>query len=391
LNNIEQVVIEIPTAGNYLLEIRGTQVLGHNQPFSVAFQTDTLEHFQWVYPMGQVLAHGGQAALLQWETTSIASTGRLEWKPLEATEWNLLDSMANLQAGFWPWVLPDTFSGAQVRMLLGNKAHISNIFLIHKPVRMEVGFNCSDSVGLFWNKISEHAQYLLYGLEEKNMEPLMIVSDTFLSLRKTDFPQSRFAVAVLTEDGSAIGGKSAAPDIYSQGLNCYQKSFYGTLLDDNTIELKLTLGALYGVEKVQFEKMKGNAFETISAFELPQNEQFAHIDTQPQLGFNTYRAQIFTSNVSAIITDTIVVPFLAGRPGFIFPNPLIKNQTLQVLIPFDENLELKIYDCLGRLLHTQTTDTFPAQLGPIHLPTGMYVVEAQENGARIWTGKLIVQ
>ncbi|MBK7869385.1 MAG: S8 family serine peptidase [Saprospiraceae bacterium] len=50
LNNVEQITLENPIPGNYDIQVNGFNITTNFQEFSIVYQFDTLNHFQWTFP-----------------------------------------------------------------------------------------------------------------------------------------------------------------------------------------------------------------------------------------------------------------------------------------------------------------------------------------------------
>lgn len=259
LNNAEQVQIDVPVPGLYQIQVRGRRILSENQIFTITFAWDTLQHFEWDSPVRNDPALVGEETILRWVTHLTAATGRVEWRPIGASDWQLISPAVPLSVGYYRWFVPDTFAAAQVRMVADGQSFLSDTFLITRALRMRVGFNCPDSILLRWNAAGSGANYQLWGLGNRYLEPLLTTADTFKVLRKKDFPQQVFAVSALAADGVAAGQKSAAPDINTQSAGCYISTFLAELNLDFQVDLRLQLGTTYGVQRVFFEKIKNGS------------------------------------------------------------------------------------------------------------------------------------
>jgi len=390
LNNVAQITMDNPMPGQYQIQVMGTDVAAGIQAFSLAYSFDTLGHFKWNYPMRNDHVTAAKEVVLRWESNRADLTGRLEWKPVGVDNWRLIDSALVLNNGVRRWLVPDTFTEAQVRVQAGTQFFMSDTFLIAADLRLKVGFNCPDSVGLFWNRAAPEAEYLLYGLGQYYLQPLFVTRDTFVSVSKSLFPQKRFAVAALGQHQASLSKRSAAPDIEKQGLECYQKSFFASLNAVNQVDLYLELGSLYGVVDVQFEKWDGAKFAAIKKFETIDNAYFAYTDPFPRQGRNVYRALISTSNTGMVLSDTASVYFTGTKNWLVFPNPISPTGTLRVLSYSSGDAEFRLFDALGRLVLSQILEEERVEIPLPILPEGFYFFEALEHGKRQWSGGLTI-
>ena len=50
LNNIEQVTIDVPSEGEYIISVIGFNLSSVSQDFHIAYRWDTINHFQFISP-----------------------------------------------------------------------------------------------------------------------------------------------------------------------------------------------------------------------------------------------------------------------------------------------------------------------------------------------------
>jgi hypothetical protein len=272
---------------------------------------------------------------------------------------------------------------------VGNQVFESDTFLIAKELRLKIGFDCPDSVALFWNAAAPNATYLLSGLGERYLEPLFATSDTFAVLRKADFPQKRFAVTPLQKNGLE-GPRSAAPDVAQQGVACYFKTFLALLNDDFQTDLSLQIGTRYGVQSVVFEKWENGAFEPLKTFQPLESEDFAFTDEFPEKGVNRYRARLDLANGATLFSDTLEVYFLEEGKALVFPNPVASQGTLSVASNTSGEAVFVLFDVMGKLILEKKLDDLREDVALPSLPRGIYFWGMKEQGKWEKGGKLAV-
>ncbi len=390
LNNVEQISLDFPADGLWEIRIIAPQGMTGTQDFALAWSWDTLEHFAWNYPFANDPAPANTEVVLRWETNLPDSFARLEWRLWPSVDWRLIKDSVQLQRGWQRWILPDTFAESQVRMVVGNKAVESYIFLITKELRMKIGFNCADSVALFWNSAHPTARYNLYGLGEQRLEWLMEVADTFVVLQKSAFPQPRFAVAPLTPWKDALGPRSPAPDISTQGVDCYFKNFLAALNDDLEVDLGFEIGATYGATKVSLEKKIGENF--VSLNEQPANQTvFEFVDEHPFVGANTYQARLYLLNGESILSESATVYFAGDQGRWVFPNPALADGTFNVVSKTDGEAVFSLFDATGKQVKELTLEDIRVEIPLGNLPGGLYFYEIKNQAVFLGGGKLILR
>ncbi|MBC7774485.1 MAG: S8 family peptidase [Phycisphaerae bacterium] len=390
LNNVEQITIDFPFAGLWEIRVTAPPALNGSQDFALAWSWDTLQHFDWTYPRLNDPTPSNREVILRWENNFPDSFARLEWRPFFSPDWRLIKDSVPLQQGWQRWVLPDTFTEAQVRMIIGGYEFRSEIFLISKALRMKIGFNCPDSVMLFWNAAHLNAQYQLFGLGAKYMEPISIVADTFIVLQKSAFPQPRFAVASLTSEKDALGPRSPAPDISKQGVSCYFHGFLANLNADFGVDLDLTVGTIYGLSKIFFEKQSAGTFVVLDE-QAADRLDYSFLDQNPQKGINTYRARLLLNNGATLLSDTIKVYFEGENNWWVFPNPVPSQGVLNLVASPEEQTEFSLFDVLGKLILEKTADELLVEIPLNGLAKGIYFYKVRDGKEFVGGGKLVVE
>ncbi|MCY7328242.1 MAG: S8 family peptidase, partial [Saprospiraceae bacterium] len=390
LNNVEQVTLNDLPAGAYTLRVSGARILDATQSFSLVWHWADADRFAWSFPVKNDPVVAGQEVILRWESTFADTTGSLHYRPVGSSDWLPIASVLDLRTGYFRWSVPDVFAEAKLRIQVAGQLFESDTFLIAKELRMKIGFNCPDSVMLYWNAAAPDAAYQIYGLGERYLEALFAVHDTFVVLQKATFPQRRFAVAPSGQDGGVTGLRSAAPDVGEQGVACYFKSFLAELNEEAQVDLSLRIGTTYGVSRVFFEKQKGNAFYTLNE-QIADNEMFAFTDNTPQRGLNTYRVQLLLANGAWLLSDTITVYFAGENGVWVFPNPISEQGTLQVVSAFSEEADFLLFDVLGRLILERKLDEVPVEVALEDLPRGVYYWGINTGGKMEKGGILLKQ
>lgn len=390
LNNVEQVTIDFPIPGTWTIRVSAAALVNGAQEFALAWTLDTLEHFAWNYPTLNDPTPSNREVILRWESNFPDTSARLEWRPWPSPDWRIIDDSVHLQSGWRRWILPDTFAESQLRMVVGGHEFLSDIFLISKELRMKIGFNCPDSVLLYWNSAHPSAQYQLFGLGEKYLEPIAQVTDTMVVLKKTDFPQIRFAVAPLTFWEDALGPRSPAPDISKQGVACYFSNFLAELTDSATVKLSLFTGTTYGLEKVFFEKQRNGNFTQLD-MQLASQPSFEYEDLALQNGSNTYRPRLQLSNGTTLLGAPITVYYAGTQGWWVFPNPVPVDGILTIASITDGEAAFSLFDVLGKPVLSRTLDESGTKISLGALPRGVYFYKIRNGELLTGEGKLIIE
>jgi hypothetical protein len=387
LNNTEQITIDNPQPGNYLVQVKGTKIqTSVPQPFAVAYQFDTVNSFRWTYPNTTNVLSASKQNVIRWQT-NIVGNASIEYST-DGTQWQTIAPSVSLATQYFKWNVPDTFAIALLRMNFNSAPTIvSDSFVISKPASINVGFNCPDSFLLYWNKFKT-GQYQLYRLDSKYLEPLQTVSDSFVVIQKQAHTDLFYSVAPLINSKPAL--RSFTINYTTQGAGCYVRTFFALLQNTNIALLTTELGTLYNVSEVSFQKITAAGIQTLQTITNLSSANLSFIDQNLTQGANVYRLQIKLQNGSIVYSTTDLVYYFPTHPVLVYPNPAKQNQPITIVAKDPGVYSISIYDAGGRLLHQQTLNNIFQQLNAVYLPAGVYVVKVVDENKNAFTQKLIV-
>ncbi|MFN7119246.1 MAG: S8 family peptidase, partial [Saprospiraceae bacterium] len=387
INNVEQITIERPAAGQYNIAVSAFKLQTPEQLYYVAYQWDTLEIFKWTFPLRTDPVEATENRVLRWQTTLTDTLTTIEYA-LDGGDWQLLTEKVHLQRPFVLWQAPDTVATAILRLTTGAHVFLSDTFRIDRPADLQVGFNCNDSVMLFWNSISKAKAYRVYELGTKYLQEIQTQTDTFLIINKLNNPTLWYAVEPIFENDHPTF-KSYAVNYTFQGVGCYIRNFLATLEGD-TAQLELLLGTASGLRRIVFEKLVRGTYIPVASFPATNRLNWQAFDTKLEAGVNIYRARIELSNGGITFSDPVQI-YYAGQSGYqLFPNPAQVGQELLLLSRTLEGQVLRVYDTLGR----EVTNTKPSSevqtIDTQNLPAGIYQVVVFKNEKRVQHFKLVL-
>lgn len=387
LNSVEQITIDNPQAGNYSLQIKGSQIqTSIPQSFAIAYQFDTTNNFRWTFPNSTDVLMSSKENVVRWQT-NIPGTGSLEYSA-NGTQWQTINSSVNLSTQYFKWNIPDTIATAFLRMNFASLPPVtSDNFVISKSISINVGFNCPDSFLLYWNKLSPN-QYQLYRLGPKYLEPIQTVSDSFIVFQKAQHPELFYSVASLINNKPGL--RSFTINYTTQGVGCYVKTFYALLQNLNTAFLTAELGTLYNVSEITFQKVTTSGIQNLKTISNPSATSINYSDLQLPQGANVYRVQIKLSNGNIVYSNTDLVYYFPANPVLVYPNPAKQNQSINIVAKDPGVYSIKIYDATGRLVHQQLLSNIVQQMWALRLPSGLYIVKVFDDNGKTFTQKLIV-
>ena len=387
LNNVEQISIDDPVAGSYEMSVKGFNVVGSpSQAYSIAYQFDTLDRFRWEYPANTDNIFNERANIVRWESTYDNTTAQLEYSIDNGTSWQVIDGAVDLAKGYYKWTPPDSFATAILRMNFGTQHFTSDTFTISKRFDVNVGFNCTDSFMLYWNKIPGVNDYQVYRLGDKYMEPLLIVRDTSVVISKHDNKSLHYAIAPLINHKTGV--RSYAYDYTTQGVDCYIKTFFGEIINSYS-KLTLELGTNYNVKSITWEKLTSTGYIALQKLSPVQALDFSYTDNVLLHGLNTYRAKIELSNGMVIYTGATTL-FFGQEPYLVYPNPVPQYHDFVVINSSPDITQLQVFNSTGMKVLEQTLSDWSNAISTNRLGAGIYLLRVLKGGQLQQTLKLVV-
>ncbi len=390
LNNQELITLSRPTAGIYLVQVKGTKLFSESQDFFVNYLAEEEERLLWLYPVAEdnVPFNGETYSYFQWHSTFSGATGQLEYTTDEGQTWNIIHPAIDLQRGFYRWTAPDTVVQARARMIIDGQIFNTERFVISRPLNVRSGFNCEENALINWNDLEHVGQYEIFNLLDTFMEPLAVERDTIFFFSKNEVAAPFFSVAPQLPSGLS-GLRSATINIEQQGIGCYILSFFADTPSDAGVRLNLSLGSIFGIREVVFEREVDGKFTAMEQVG-PEAANVAFLDTSPRQGLNRYRARIILDD-GTIILSAVSETFFFNQPPFtLFPNPN-SNGILSIFTNPAEDLQytFELFDALGRKVRENILTSDRSVVFLRELAAGLYFYRITiEEG--YYEGKLLL-
>ena len=388
LNVVEQITIDNPLAGNYEFTVKGFAIPSGTQNFSIAYQLDSTDTFNWYFPTSTDHLFPAQTNVIRFESGFNNSTGQLEMSIDNGNNWQLVSNNIDLTKGYYKLSTPDIFTKALLRMKMNTATFTTDTFTISKRMNTTVGFNCADSFLISWNKVAAATSYQLHRLGNQYMEPFLITTDTFVVISKTASPSKYYSVTPLFNNKAAV--RTYTFNYETQGTGCYTKSFLANLTLSNEGNLLLELGTTYLVKSISFEKQITTGFRLVEKKTTINGLQYQSIDPSIIPGANIYRVVIELTNGSLIYSDLVFIYFTGSKPGVLYPNPAQRNGSVTVLTAQADVLTFQLINNDGRVVIQTRLNDSPQQISLNGLSKGIYYYRLLKENKKIQSGSLII-
>ncbi len=184
INNIEQVVIQNPVAGNYTLRVKGTAVnLNPVQEYFLVYDTIPVST-TLTYPAGGEKFFPGDSMYISWDSWGgPANTFTLEYSKDNGGSWTTINN--NVAAGLrqYKWFIPssDTTDQARIRITRNSTAMVStsDVFTIIGPSTISLAaVQCEGYIAVNWTPVIDATDYEVMILQGDEMVPVATTTAT---------------------------------------------------------------------------------------------------------------------------------------------------------------------------------------------------------------------
>jgi len=183
LNNVEQVAIDNPEAGDYFLVVKGKDIPQGPQKFFIVYDLIGSE-ITLTYPNGGEGFVPGESESVRWDAHGNTTNFTLTYSVDSGNTWQNIGT-TNATMRFLNWTVPNIVSGnVLVNVARGNEADVSDapFSIVRFPTGLQVVKACEDSLTFKWNAVSGATAYEVSRLGEKYMDSVAVTSETNIKI-----------------------------------------------------------------------------------------------------------------------------------------------------------------------------------------------------------------
>lgn len=221
LNNMEQVVLDNPAAGNYTLRVNGHVVPQGPQHYYVVY-TFITKDVELTYPVGGEGFVPGETQIIRWDATSAGQTGSfsLSYSLDSMATWTPVTISIPAHVRHYIWTVPNVVSGKVfVRITRGTQSSVSPApFTIIGQPDFQIQYNSANSATVSWSPVPGATSYVVHSLGNKYMVPVGSSNSTSYNVPIGPFESKWYSV-------------SANPNPGASGRRAYAKKYLHTPCD----------------------------------------------------------------------------------------------------------------------------------------------------------------
>ena len=179
LNNMEQITIENPIPGNYVLSVDGLTIPFSAQEYWISYQF-IKEDVELTYPIGGEGFVPGETELIRWDASKGNTPFSLEYTN-DGLNWNLITNNAGGNLRQYNWNVPNTVTNqAKIRISRNGFFDESNsdFTIIDVPQNVNINWICPDSIYVSWDAVNGAIDYEVSMLGDIYMDSMTTTGAT---------------------------------------------------------------------------------------------------------------------------------------------------------------------------------------------------------------------
>ena len=223
INNIEQVVISNPPAGNLAITVNGTHIPSGPQDFVVVYQVIT-PSVVVEYPFGSETWVPAQTEKIRWNAYGGSGNGfTIEYSSDQGMSWSLLSNSVADSLRSFAWTLPPAPTTQGLIRVTRNNAGLSGtshspFTILGQPV-ITLTKPCQGYAQLTWNAIPGAGSYQIMKLHVDSMQAIASTTDTSFLLQGLN-RDSTYWLTVRAVLGNTPGRRAVAASIIPNSGPC---------------------------------------------------------------------------------------------------------------------------------------------------------------------------
>ncbi len=220
LNNMEQVTLINPDAGNYNIDLNGFAIPEGPQKYYLVYYF-VRDEITVTYPTGGEGIENGGSSTVRWDAPQGTDIFTIEYSIDNGTNWNVAGT-AQPDKRYFNWITPNIVSGlGKIRVTRNFASDVCDtVFtLIDVPNNLQFEWICADSSNLIWDAVTGATAYEVSRLGVKYMDSIATTTATNLTVQIASGTNGWFSVRALGQN-NARGERAIAIEKGVNEFNC---------------------------------------------------------------------------------------------------------------------------------------------------------------------------
>jgi hypothetical protein len=204
INNVEQIQLDNPNAGDYTLKVIGKTV-PFAQKYYVIMEYSYANEIIVTYPNGGESFSVNESQRIRWDANTTMNTFKVEYSINDGGSWTSISSTVPADRRYLDWTVPSTATSksAKIRVSQGAASDVSDTSFIILRVPGGITFSdiCAGTTKISWNTVTGATAYDVCRLGNKYMD--VVATTTALNVILNDVGDSLNWFAVRAKMGTA--------------------------------------------------------------------------------------------------------------------------------------------------------------------------------------------
>ncbi len=221
LNNMEQIVIDLPAAGEYQIEINGYELPFGAQTFYLSYEL-VRESVTLTYPYGGERLQPGEQVRVHWDSPNKEDHFDLLISFNGGNDWLSLINLPGSQR-YFDWSVPGIPTDNLMLQIV--QAEVSDLTdaplsVFPVPKNLEITQVCPEVIRLDWDAVENASAYVVYQLGPYYMDSLMTVNSNTAEVPISDPAQVHWLAITAVGPNGFESGRTVAVRNSPDLMNC---------------------------------------------------------------------------------------------------------------------------------------------------------------------------
>lgn len=386
INTIEQVTIENPSSGLYTIKTAGTYIFNMPQDYSVAYEYELENQFEWNYPVSHdnFPYDGKTISPFKWQSSFSDASAQLSISFNNGTTWEILSDNIQLKSRQFTYMPSEQkFAKAKLKMNIQGIDYISDSFTISYDLNIRNSLVCSGATEINWDKPAGVDAFNIYQLTGNSFEFKEQITNSVYTYTDGKI----YTVAAVFDSNEGIKSESTLE--YAQNSNCYFELAFAEILD---VKVKITtsLFSLYNIKRIELIKLNNGSEAVIGTIQDVNSKTFSFLDETPVKGKNTYKINIILENDNVVSSSILDTNYSGDELFFVYPTLIHQNEELNIETHKEESAVFYLYDINGQNVLTSPLLSKNNTINLKITSAGIYLYKIITNSGGVQTGKIAV-
>lgn len=221
VNNMEQVTIENPSSGAYVVNVNGATVPSGPQNYFVVYSFVKNE-IVMTYPNGGESFVPGETEVLHWDAYGNTGNFTIQYSTNGGGSWTTISSTVNGANRYYDWTVPSIAANGQVRVRVtrsGLTGSSTNFNVMALPGNVSVASTGTSTAQVTWTAVAGANIYDVYSLGTKYMQVIGTTGGTSYNLTGLSNGDENWYAVRARNTTNSITGRRSNGEEYSHTTN----------------------------------------------------------------------------------------------------------------------------------------------------------------------------